>query len=131
MKTGYFYNLRHNEIKGAISIAIGKPRYIKLEKEIKELAPTWGLLQDFRNNKINEAQYIERFNKQLSRLDPADIYERIKILAGDNEAVIMCHCNKQSFCHRHLVAEWLEKELDIKIEEYGIGAIIRQDGRII
>ena len=29
--------------------------------------------------------------------------------------------SKKKFCHRHLVAEWLENELGIIIEEYKVG----------
>lgn len=131
MKTSYFYNLKNNKIPGAISIAIGKPKYVEIDKEMRELAPTWSLLQDYRNGRINEEQYIERFNKQLKRLDARDIYEKLKFLAGDNEIVIMCHCSKKDFCHRHLVAEWLEKELGIKIEEYGVKETRRYKGMLI
>ena len=29
----------------------------------------------------------------------------------------MCHCAKTKFCHRHLAAEWLEKEMKISIKD--------------
>lgn len=130
MKTGYFYNLTKNEIKGAVSIAVGNPRYVKIELKMKELAPTWDLLQDFRNERIDEKEYIRRFDEQLSKLNPLHIMERLEAMANGAEPVIMCHCNKESFCHRHLVAQWLERELGVKIEEFGVGEIKRVDGRI-
>ena len=35
---------------------------------------------------------------------------------------------KEKFCHRHLVAEWLENELGIIIEEYKVGKVVRSKG---
>ena len=36
--------------------------------------------------------------------------------------------SKKKFCHRHLVAEWLENELGIIIEEYKVGNGNRSKG---
>ncbi len=131
MKTGYFYNLRGNEIKGAVSIAVGNPRYVKMDLKMKELAPTWDLLQDFRAEKIDEQEYIRRFMKQLEQLDAEEVVKKLKEMAGDSEPVIMCHCNKESFCHRHIVAEWIEKETGEKMEEYSAGEVERVAGRLV
>jgi|TARA_B110000444_G_scaffold249321_1_gene274266 hypothetical protein len=43
----------------------------------------------------------------------------------------MCHCAKTKFCHRHLVADWLEKELKIDIKEYNIQDYKRNKGYLI
>lgn len=131
MQTGYFYNLTKNEIKGAISIAVGSPRYVTVDLKLKELAPSWDLLQDLRNDRIDEFEYERRFNLQLSKLNPLEIYNKILKLTNDSEPVLMCHCKKENFCHRHLVAQWLEKNLNIKIGEYGIGEVKRENGKII
>lgn len=131
MKTGYFYNLTKNEIKGAVSIAVGNPRYVSIDLKMKELAPSWALLQDFRNEKIDEEEYKRRFDAQLSKLNPHQVMETLETMAGGEEPVIMCHCGKQHFCHRHLVAEWLERELGVEIEEYGVGKVNRQNGRLV
>ena len=33
------------------------------------------------------------------------------------DVVLLCYEKPPQFCHRHLVAKWLEKELNIKVEE--------------
>jgi hypothetical protein len=43
----------------------------------------------------------------------------------------MCHCAKTKFCHRHLVADWLEKELKINIMEYNVSNYRRNKGYLI
>ena len=131
MKTGYFYALRQNEIGGAVSIAVGKPRYVKIQYELKSLAPTWGLLNAFRKDEITEDEYVVRFNAQLLRLDPYTVVEELEAMTKEAEPVMMCHCGAKHFCHRHLVAEWLEKETGQVVEEFGMGAVRRINGRIV
>jgi len=40
----------------------------------------------------------------------------------------MTNGNKKKFCHRHLVAHWLQNQLNIQIEEYKVGKVLRQNG---
>jgi uncharacterized protein YeaO (DUF488 family) len=128
MKTGFFNLLRKNKIPGAVSIAVGKPRYVKVEHQARQFAPTWSLLKKFRADRVSEAEYVAEFNAQLAGLDASKAM--VAITEKVDDPVIMCHCGVQDFCHRHLVAEWLENELGIDIEEYGIGKVVRKDGRI-
>ena len=44
------------------------------------------------------------------------------------EPILMTDGSKKKFCHRHLVAEWLENELGIIIEEYKVGKVTRSKG---
>lgn len=132
MKTGYFYRLKNEQIDGAVSIAIGKPKYVSIHNELKSLAPTWELLNAFRSGQITEKEYAVRFNdSQLAKLDPYAVVEELESMTGDKEPVMMCHCGTKDFCHRHLVAEWIARETDIDIEEYGMGFVKRENGRIV
>ena len=78
-----------------------------------------------------EAGYVEAFCEQLDKLDAEDIVKKLHKLTHDEEPVLMCHCGKDKFCHRHIVAEWLELETGQIIEEYGIGETKRFAGRLI
>ena len=40
----------------------------------------------------------------------------------------MTNGSKKKFCHRHLVAEWLQIEHNIEIEEYRVGKVFRNRG---
>ena len=61
--------------------------------------------------------YIENYNKEvLSVLDPKQVYEEL-----GEDAIIICYEAPEDFCHRHLVAKWLEESLGIKIEEISGG----------
>ena len=55
----------------------------------------------------------------------------MNFITGDYEPVIMCKCAKTKFCHRHLVAQWLEKELGIKVIEYNVPETSRKEGYLV
>jgi len=128
MKTSYFSKHGRRKFKGAISIAVGQPKYVVVKTVYGALAPSWNLLQDYRNDNIDEDEYIERFKKQLAKLSPSVVHQDLSRLAGDSEPILLCHCGTEDFCHRHLVAEWLEEKLGIKIPEEEENGITRAEG---
>lgn len=65
-----------------------------------------GKLEEF------EPEYTRRFNAQLAKIDPRDV---VKILGED--AILVCYCFPGDFCHRRLVAHWLEAVLGIDVIE--------------
>ena len=40
----------------------------------------------------------------------------------------MTNGTKKKFCHRHLVANWLQNNLNLDIEEYKVGKVSRKNG---
>jgi hypothetical protein len=48
-------------------------------------------------------------------LDPRKVYDEL----GDN-AVLLCFCDPNEYCHRRLVAEWLEFHLGVLVPELGL-----------
>lgn len=47
----------------------------------------------------------------MSKLDPEEIYRKL-----DN-SILLCYEENTEFCHRHIVAAWLELLLEIKVPE--------------
>lgn len=95
------------------------------------MAPNYKLINSFKKKKISEEKFISLYNNQLSELNPQNVLDHLESITGDDEPVIMCHCSKTKFCHRHLAADWLEKNLKIKIEEYNKADYERKDGYLI
>lgn len=89
------WNERKKEIE-AIKSTISEDDYLLLKEE-------------------NQNEYINKFyEKVLKNLDPAEVYASL----GDN-AVLLCFERPTDFCHRFLVAAWLEINLGIQIDELG------------
>jgi hypothetical protein len=106
-----------------VGISRGTPRRIAGYHRIRALEPgNW-----FRS--VSPARYIELYNEILDRLEPTEIYDRL-IAFGDYPVLLCwelacdCHSGK-TFCHRHLVAQWLEDRLCIHVEEVDYPALDR------
>lgn len=126
----YFNNKQHPE--NLISIATGNPKWFGETKNYPNLSPGWGIVNPYKTafKKIEQktnAQigdivitnleelknwYIHTYyNNVLSKLNPFKVYEDL-----DNK-IILCYEKPGDFCHRYIVASWLEMNLGIKIPE--------------
>jgi hypothetical protein len=100
-----------------VAISRGTPRRLSGYRRLSALAPgPW-----FRS--VEPATYLRLYRQILDRLDPAEIYERL-IAFGDHPVLLCWECAADChagivFCHRHLVAEWLEDRLGIEVPEVG------------
>lgn len=109
MYTSYFGNLRSlPPYLKPVAICRGVPKWFTGAVE-QRLAPTWAMLR------MSREEYDRAFRKILSRLDPKEIYESL----GEN-AVLLCYEKPNEWCHRRLVAEWLEENLGIVVPEWGL-----------
>jgi uncharacterized protein (DUF488 family) len=83
---------------------------------IKELSPKKEWFYRWKKGEFDNNKYVELYNQTvLSELNPNDVISKIK----DN-SVLLCYESSEKFCHRHIVAEWLKKELNIEIKEFTI-----------
>ena len=72
----------------------------------------WRANKGIKNEDDNNLYYIEQFFLQvLEKLDPEEVYNS---LIGN---VLLCYEDNSEFCHRHIVAYWLEMLLDVEIPE--------------
>ena len=98
----------------------------------KKLSPRLYLWQYYNNNPDNlcEEELINWYIKEFYelRLKNLDVNELLYILQNKfgNEIILLCHelsgikLNKNSFCHRRLLADWIELETGIVIPELSI-----------
>ena len=112
MKTSYFGNKQASQDPNAVSIARWPPRWWGSRRRYIALAPSKDLLNRSKAG-LPWPEYVKEYQRDiLGKLDPA------KVLAdlGDG-AILLCWEKPGEDCHRRLVAEWLEKSLDIKVPE--------------
>lgn len=106
--TSYFANLK-NIPANIVPISISrKPPKGYGGMEYKLLAPLNDLLSEWHRNH-NEADYRFKFAKQLVSLDASRIVDVLNYISGGLDIVLVCYEKPEKFCHRHLVAEWLNK----------------------
>ncbi len=113
--TGYFAKAKEYASQGLtpISIARYSPKWYNGARYIK-LAPYPYML------KMGDEEYTRLFNNILFRLNPEEVIKELNQLAGGKSIVLLCYEKYPEFCHRHLVAKWLNQYLPTneKIVEY-------------
>jgi len=114
--TSYFANWRKfPKNKKRISIARFSPKWAPVDGVAIELAPSADLLKAYKEERITQAGYIQVFNAEtLSVLDPREIYDKY------DECVLLCYEKTGEFCHRRLVAMWLQNAVGEAAPEIGV-----------
>ena len=86
--------------------------------QYKKVAPKYGFFMEWKKNRDNN-YYIEHFNSEvLDMLSAKSVYKELETLSNGQDCVLLCYEKPSDFCHRHLVADWLSKELNIEVQEY-------------
>ena len=110
MNTSYYSKSAKHP--NAVSIAAKCPDWYD-GREYKKLAPKYWFFKAYKDGEITEDEYrICFYEEVLDKLDAQVVYDEL----GEN-AVILCWEATGKFCHRHIVAEWLGKELNVEITE--------------
>lgn len=120
--TTYFSNLK-NLPKNIVPISIcAKAPQSWRGLQYKKLAPKYGfftawkkMCRNVNKDKQNEANvyYIEHYHKDvLSKLTPQQVINELQYLCElhnekDAHIALVCYEKSSDFCHRHLVAQWL------------------------
>ena len=106
--TSYFAKYKGSQ---GISIARSTPNWF-IGRELKELAPPYDLVQRFKNGNIDERTFQEEYiNRVLANVNPFKLARSLK--DGD---VLLCYEKTESFCHRHILSEWL-RQYGVEVEE--------------
>ncbi len=111
IQTSYFGNPLLKGKTDLVAISQGLPRFAKkgTYESYKALAPSWDLVKNVKE----ESEYRRRyFAEVLAKLDPA------KVAADLDGKILLCWEKPgEEFCHRRMVAEWLEESLGIQVPE--------------
>lgn len=75
----------------------------------KKLAPTYNML------KLQRAEYVPKFKNILAKLNPEAEYQALLEMGEGNDVAILCFEKPTDFCHRHMVAEWFNENLQLEI----------------
>jgi len=110
MNTSYFANLKNLDQSKAVSIAGKAPEWY-VGEEYTTIAPKYWFFKKFKEDGDKEF-YKEQFQKEvLDLLDPKKVYEYLK------DSILICWERRGKFCHRRLVAEWIQKNIGVEVLE--------------
>ena len=105
MFTSSFWRFYLKDYSRLVSIALKTPEWFR-GRRYPALAPRKDMLH------MEEGDYRREYRKILDRLDPRRVYDDL-----GSESILLCWERAGQFCHRRLVAEWLEKNLGVKVPE--------------
>ena len=103
MRTTYFAKAKSLDPKlNLVSIARKTPPNFP-GRVMLELAPSYEMLSEIKRTG-DEEKYTVDFLKQLDSLDVREVAGKL-----GEDAILICYEGKDKFCHRHLVANWLQE----------------------
>jgi hypothetical protein len=105
MHTSSFWRFYHRLDQRLVSIALKTPEWFQGQR-YPALAPRLDMLH------LEEEEYRREYQAILDGLDPRQVYEDL-----GPDAVLLCWEPPGAFCHRRLVAVWLEQHLGVGVPE--------------
>jgi len=105
MHTSSFWRFYRQEDPRLVAISLKTPEWFQ-GRHYPALAPREDMLH------LGEEDYRLEYRAILDRLDPRQVYEDLGA-----DAILLCWEQPGAFCHRRLVAEWLEKNLGVVVPE--------------
>lgn len=114
--TSYFANekkLRKSNIV-SIGIALYPPRWFA-GPSLKMVSPSYDILYNSKDHEDYEKRF---FSEILAHRDPKVFLSNIEKLANGKDVALCCYEKPGDFCHRHLVAKWMNEKLGLQIQEY-------------
>lgn len=120
--TSYYANktLQQNKNFIFVQISLSKPISFTVDYNIPQFAPSWSLLNDYKNKICDEQQYKSRYIEELNKYPKERFIKFINwCKTKDKDIVLLCYEGKDKFCHRHILAEYLMKiDSSLNIKEY-------------
>ena len=122
MKTTYFWKAVNEPNTGAtyVSISRQKMRGAEAMREYPALMPSWDIIKKAHQLGYNEESFLayrDAYFAQLDKLDARKVYNDLQ------NCVLVCFESStdlaagKKFCHRRMVAGWLEEKLGVKVPE--------------
>ena len=110
--TSYIYKSSSISALGItpISIAQGKPRGLEI-LYYRDLAPPWSLIREYKQTGDRDQYTRIYFEAVLNKLNQFQVIADLIVLAHSTNIALLCYEKPEKFCHRHLVAKWLNLAL--------------------
>ena len=118
--TSYFGNLKNLKKNHIIPIGVCRfpPKWFDGPNLIS-IAPSKDILFTCKNN---HQEYIKRYKNEILSIhkNPQDFIDRLSLISDGKDVALCCFEEPGKFCHRHLIAEWLNNTLNLNVQEFKI-----------
>ena len=109
--TSYYANYKNFGDAVLVQISRSKPSSVFINYAISEFMPSSSLLFNYKAGKVSEDMYISEYIAQLDKHSD-DRYQSFFdwLLSQEKDVVFLCYEGKDKFCHRHILADYLNKK---------------------
>jgi uncharacterized protein YeaO (DUF488 family) len=80
-------------------------------------APTWDLVMGIKNGRISEKEYADQYYELLGvRWEDSITNAQMRVFittAKRTDVTVVCFCKSGDFCHRYLLAGWLQHNFQV------------------
>lgn len=124
--TSYYANINKildSSNKRCVLLAVSQSRpNIANLIHIKGAAPHWSLVDSYKRGDTSKELYTEMYKNFLNNLDISkpEFFESLKRdETNENyDVILLCYEKPKEFCHRHILAEWLNEQYHMNIKEW-------------
>lgn len=116
--TGYYSQIKEYESNGLIPVGIsGKIPDGFNGARYQQLAPKYTWWKQWHDEHMSNDWFVEKYYETvLNQLNPAIVLQDLQKIGKD--VVLLCYETPEKFCHRHIVAQWLNVSLGLNICEF-------------
>lgn len=118
--TGYYAKLKFYQEQGLEPVAIsGKVPDFYGGLTYPDFAPRYEMFQRWKNKEITNEGYVEEYRAYLNTLNSYGVeldFRDYNVEGAD--IILLCYEKPEDFCHRHVLADWLEEKFGWKVEEF-------------
>lgn len=101
-----------------VSISVSRPIGSDDCIEWKSVAPDWiTTLKPYKEGLIDNDEYTKRYLRKLEQNHERILRELQDLLRAHGDIVLLCWCKKGNFCHRRILARWLERNGFAAVDE--------------
>lgn len=118
--TGYYAKLKKYKEFGIEPVAIsGKVPDFYEGFRYPDFAPRYNFFKKWKDGEIDNKGYEKEYRAHLDMLVKDDIeFDFKEYNTQGHDCVLLCYEKPGDFCHRHILANWLEENFGFKVEEY-------------
>lgn len=119
--TGYYAKLKKYEKAGLTPIAVSGviPKFYTDRYRYMDFAPRYSFFKAWKNKEINDSEYAMMYKDYLNTLDKEEIrFDFKEYNTVEHSCILLCYEKPEDFCHRHILADWLEENFGYRVEEY-------------
>ena len=120
--TGYYAYTKKYKEAGLVTVAISGvvPSFYE-GYTVKEFAPRKETFNKWKNGELDNFGYTNEYREHLNSLNKEYIKALISDFLKEGDVIFLCYEKSGEFCHRHILADWLENTLQVgMVDEYKV-----------